>query len=148
MTANFFDCVTILKFGKAKPVKRTLQHKKQQTLGMLMQNNQYLVGHLDEVIATLLLIFPEMGGYGKYLKDSNNKLISLRKGDVKLLEKLLGSYCNNRYIKTKIRTDHDKIYTIFRGLNVAEDGAKYEFFTIISSDSLLVDQNNYYLQDN
>ena len=29
---------------------------------------------------------------------------------------------HNRYVKTKIRTYGDKVYTSFRGLNVPEDG--------------------------
>ena len=43
-----------------------------------------------------------------------------------------------RYIKTKIRTYGDKIYTDVRDLNVPEVDVKCECFTIISIDSLLV----------
>ena len=32
---------------------------------------------------------------------------------------------DDRYIKTKIRTYSDKVYTNFRGLNVPEDDIKY-----------------------
>ena len=53
---------------------------------------------------------------------------------------------DDRYIKTKIRTYGDKVYTTFRGLNVPENGAECEIFTIISIDSLLVYENKYYLQ--
>ena len=86
----------------------------------------------------------------------NNKLMSLRIDDNKLSEKYkiiwrkiedlknvslntLPVY-GDRYIKTKIRTYGDKMYTNFSGLNVPED------FTIISIDSLLICENKYYLQ--
>ena len=38
----------------------------------------------------------------------------------------------SRYIKTKIRTYGDKVYTNFRGLNVPEDNIECESFTVIS----------------
>ena len=50
------------------------------------------------------------------------------------------------YIKSKIRTYGDKVYTNFRGLNVPEDDKECESFTVISIDSLLVYENKYYLQ--
>ena len=50
---------------------------------------------------------------------------------------------DNRYIKTKIRTYSDKVYTNFCGLNVPENDIKCESFTVISIDSLLVYENNY-----
>ena len=53
---------------------------------------------------------------------------------------------DDRYIKTKIRTYGDKVYTNFRGLNVSEDYTECESFTVISNDSLLVYENKYYLQ--
>ena len=53
---------------------------------------------------------------------------------------------DDRYIKTKIRTYGDKVYTNFRGLNVSEDCTECESFTVISNDSLLVYENKYYLQ--
>ena len=51
-----------------------------------------------------------------------------------------------RYIKTKIRTFSDKIYTNVCGLNVPEDDMECESFTIISIDSLLVYNKKNYLQ--
>ena len=48
-----------------------------------------------------------------------------------------------KYIKDKIRTYCDKVYTNFHGLNVPEDGAECWSFTI---GSLLVFENRYYLQ--
>ena len=43
--------------------------------------------------------------------------------------------CDNRYIKTKIRTYDVKAYTHFCYLNVAEDGVEHESVTVISVDS-------------
>ena len=53
---------------------------------------------------------------------------------------------DDRYIKRKIRTYGDKVYTNFRGLNVSEDDTDFESFTFIFIDSLLVYENKYYLQ--
>ena len=53
---------------------------------------------------------------------------------------------DDRYMKTKIRTFNDKVYTNFHGLNVPEDDTECESFTAISIDSLLVFENKYYLQ--
>ena len=52
----------------------------------------------------------------------------------------------NRYIKTKIRTYGDKVYTNFRGLNVSEDNIEFESFTVISIYSLIVYKKKYYIQ--
>ena len=51
----------------------------------------------------------------------------------------------DRYIKTKIRTYGDKVYTNFHDLNVPEDGVECESFTIISVNFLLFYENKYYL---
>ena len=45
---------------------------------------------------------------------------------------------DGRYIKTKIRTYSDKVYTNFHSLNVPEDDVECESFTVISIYSLLV----------
>ena len=42
----------------------------------------------------------------------------------------------NKCIGTKIRTYGDKVFTIFPGLNVPEDGEECESFAIISIDCL------------
>ena len=52
----------------------------------------------------------------------------------------------DRYIKTKLITYGDKVYTNFHGLNVPQDGAECKSFTVISIDSLLVYENKYYVQ--
>ena len=53
---------------------------------------------------------------------------------------------DNRYIKTKITTYGNKIYTNFLGLNVPKDDTECESFTVITIDSLLVCKNKYYLE--
>ena len=104
-----------------------------------------------------------MSRYAKIFKfKGDNKLISFRKNDEKLLKNIrkiwnktedlknielnaLPVY-ENRYIKTKIRTYDDKVYTNFRDLNLPEDDIECESFTVISIDSLFVYDEKYYLQ--
>ena len=128
-------------------------------------NSKYFTGYSHTDIRPLVLIMPKMKGYVKAFKhgdkDKNNKLMSFCIDDEKLLEKheaiwtkiedlknlelhALPVY-DDRYIKTKIRKYGDKVYTNFCGLNVPEDNIEYESFTVISTDSLLVYENKYYL---
>ena len=108
-----------------------------------------------------------MSGYVKALKDKDgdkdkiNKLMSSRIDDDNLLEKYKANWTkiedlknielnalaayDDRYIKTKIKTYDDEVYTNFRGLNVPEDGVVCESFTVISIDSLLVYDNKFNL---
>ena len=85
--------------------------------------------------------------------------MSACKDDDKLLEKYktisnkirdLKNNKNNivdsRYVKSKIRTYGEKVYTNFLGLNMLEDGVKWESFTIISIVSFLIYENKYYLK--
>ena len=53
---------------------------------------------------------------------------------------------DHRYIKTKIRTYQDKVYTNFRCLNVPEDDIECESFTVTFINSLLIYDEKYYLQ--
>ena len=82
----------------------------------------------------------------------NKKLIEKYKAiwtkieDFKNIESNAIPVYDDKYIKTKIRTYGDKVYTNFRGLNVPEDDIECKSFTAISIDSLLVYQNKYYLQ--
>ena len=92
--------------------------------------------------------------------DKNNKLMSFGTDDEKLLEKYKAIWTkiedfkkiklnallpyDDRYIKTKIRTYGDKVYVC--GLNMSEDDLELEAFTVISIDSLLVYDIEYYLQ--
>ena len=84
---------------------------------------------------------PKMSGYVKIFKvtdgnkDENNKLMSFCIDDEKLLEKykttLTEDFKNikfntlpvydERYIKTKLKTYSNKVYTNFHSLNVPED---------------------------
>ena len=50
-------------------------------------NSKYLIGFLDKDIRPLVLIMPKMSGYVKTFKveDKNNKLMSFRIDDEKLL---------------------------------------------------------------
>ena len=123
-----------------------------------------MIGYSDKTIRPLVLIMPKMSGYVKTfkVKEGNNKLMSFRIDDEKLLEKYKAIRIkiedlkniklsalpvhDDRYIKTKIRTFGDKVYTNFRGLNVPEDDKECEYFTVISIDFLLVYDTKYYLQ--
>ena len=53
---------------------------------------------------------------------------------------------DDRYIKAKIITYGNKLFTNFRGLHVTKDDIKCKFFTVIATESLLVYQSKYYLQ--
>ena len=55
-------------------------------------------------------------------------------------------FYHDTYIKTKIGTYDDKVYTKFRGLNVPEYVMEYKSFIVISIDTLLVHKNKYYLE--
>ena len=52
---------------------------------------------------------------------------------------------DDRHIKTKIRTYHNKISTNCHGLNMPEDDGECESFTVIAIDPLLEYKNKYYL---
>ena len=86
--------------------------------------------------------------------------MSFRIDDKKLLEKYKASWTKienlknielnvlpvDRYIKTKIRTFGDKVYTDFRGLNMPQDDIECGSFTVIFIDSFTVYEKKYYLQ--
>ena len=119
-----------------------------------------MIGYFDEDIRPLILILPKISGYVKKF-EVINKFMSFRINDETLSEKYksistkieglknielnaLPIY-DDRYMKTKIRTYGDKIYTNFPGLNVPDD-IECKSFTVISTDSLFVYENKYYLQ--
>ena len=124
-------------------------------------NSKYLIGCLDKVIAPLVLVLPKMCGYVKTfkVKDKNNKLMPFRINDEKLLEKYKTNWTkienlkknklnalpvyDDSYMKTKIKTYGDEVYTTFRGLNIPEDDIGCESFTVVSINSLLVHENKY-----
>ena len=108
------------------------------------------------------MIMLKMNGYVKRFKveegdiDKGNKLMSYCIDDEKLFEKDEAIWIKielnvlpvffDIYIKTKIRTYGDKVYTNFRGLILAEDDIEWKSFKVISIDSLLVYDKEYYLQ--
>ena len=65
--------------------------------------------------------------------------------DLKNLELNALPIYDDRYIKTKIRTHGDKVYTNYRALNVPEYDIECESLIVISIDSLLVYDSKYYL---
>ena len=109
-----------------------------------------------------------MSGYAKTFKvkeggkDKSNKLMPFSIDDEKLLRKHKAIWTeiedlenielnalpvyDGRYIKTKTRTCGTNVYSKFRGLNVPEHDIECESFTVISTNSLLVYENKYYLQ--
>ena len=128
-------------------------------------NSKYLIGKkFDKAIRPLASIMPKMNGYVKTFKVENkiNKLMSFRIDDEKLLEKYKAIWTkiedlknielaalpvyDVRYIKTKIRTSGDKVYTNFRLFNVPEDDTECETFTFIFIYSLPVFDEKYCLQ--
>ena len=76
------------------------------------------------------------------------KVIWAKIEDLKNIELNALPVYDNRYIKNKIRTYDDKVYTNLRGLNVPEDDMECETFTVISIYSLLVYDKKYYLKVN
>ena len=95
-------------------------------------NYRYLVGYLDEAIRPLVLIILKLSGYVKTFeikdgdKDEKNELMYCNINDEKLLEKYKAVRTNiedielnalpiydDRYIKTKLRTYGDNVYTNF-----------------------------------
>ena len=89
------------------------------------------------------------------VKERNNKLMPFCIDDEKLLEmykavqtkiedfkniklNTLPVY-DNRYIKTKIRTFDDKVYTNFCGLIVPGDDIECESFAVVSVASIFVE---------
>ena len=104
-------------------------------------NSKYLIRYLDKTIRPLVLIMPKMSGCVKTfgVKLGNDKLISFRIDDDKLLEKYKAIWTeienfrnielnalpvyDDRYIETKMRnfSDKEQFYKNFRDLNVPED---------------------------
>ena len=127
-------------------------------------NSKYLIGYLDKDIRPLVSIMPKMSGYVKTfkVKEKSNELMSFHIADDKLSQKYKTLWTKiedlknielnvlpvyyDRYIKTKIRTYGDKFYANYCASNVLKDDTESDSFTVISFDSSLVYENNYYLQ--
>ena len=56
------------------------------------------------------------------------KTISTKIEDLKNIELDTLPVCDDRYLKTKIRTYGDEVYTNFRGFNATEKGIECKFF--------------------
>ena len=70
------------------------------------------------------------------------KTIQTKIKDLKIIELNALPVYTDRYLKIKIRTHGDKVYTNFCSY-VPEDDTKCESFTVISIDPLLVSKNKY-----
>ena len=97
----------MLRFGKTKIAKEKFYAAKKpikiwdvnveniviSKLVKTKTNSKYCIGYLDKTMRPLVLIMPKMSGYVKTFKvkegdkDKNNKLMSFRIDDEKLLEK-------------------------------------------------------------
>ena len=106
-------------------------------------NSKYLIEYLGKAARPLVLVIPKMSGYVKTFKvkdgdkDKNNKLMSFRIDDEKLVEKCKAIWTeiedlksielnalplyDDPQIKIKIRRCGDKVYANFHSLNVPED---------------------------
>ena len=105
-----------------------------------------------------------MSGYVRKFNDrsKNKKLMCFCMVDDKLLEKYKTIWskiedlqnielnalpiCDDIYIKSKMRTYDDKVYTNFHYLNLPEFGVECESVTVVSIGFLLFCENKYYLQ--
>ena len=56
------------------------------------------------------------------------KTISTKIEDLKNIELDTLPVCDDRYLKTKIRTYGDEVYTTFCGFNATENGIECKFF--------------------
>ena len=72
------------------------------------------------------------------VQDSLDKIENLKNIELNTLP-----VCNDRYKKTKVKTNGHKVYINFRALNVPEHSAECESFTIISIRFNY--ENKYYL---
>ena len=70
------------------------------------------------------------------------KAIWTKNEDLKSIELNALPIYDDRYIKTKIGTYGDKVYSNFCSLNVPEDDIGCDSFIIISSDSYLITKTN------
>ena len=127
-------------------------------------NYKYLIRYLDKVIRLIVFILLKMIGYVKTFKfkDENNKLMSLHKNREKQLERYKAIWTkiedltsvklidlpvyDETYMKNKIKTYFDKVYTNFCGLHLPVDDIECESFTVISNDFLILYENKYFLQ--
>ena len=131
-------------------------------------NSKYLIGDSGKAIRPLVLIMPKISGCLKAFKvkdgdkNKNYKLIPFGIDDEKLLKNCKAIWTkiedlkniepnalpanHDRYVKPKIRTYGDKVYTNFCSLQVPKNDIDCVSFRVIFIDSLLVYEKKYYLQ--
>ena len=95
-------------------------------------NFKYLIAYLDKVVRPSVLVLSKISEYVKKfkVKDKNNNLMSFHIDDESIRIKYKAIWIklkiwwkikidDDRYIKNKIKTYSDKVYTDFRGLTVS-----------------------------
>ena len=116
----------------------------------------------DDVIRPLFAKLPQMIGYVKrfdsnkkmYFKASDNKLL---KEYTKIWDKVSNLMNikfdsepvdgdNDKYIKTKIKLNGDKINKNFQGKKIPKENASYKCLSLIMLDSVIRANKNYYPQ--
>ena len=126
-------------------------------------SSKYFIGYKDgDVIRPLCIILPQMIGYVKHF-DSNNTMFS-KVSDNKLLKKykkiwgkttnLLGIKFDSqpvygdgdRYIKTKIKMNGDRVNTDFQGKKVPKENDSYKCLSLIMLDSVIRANKKFYPQ--
>ena len=95
----------------------------------------------DDVIRPLCIKLPQMIGYAKHF--DNNKTMSFKVGDNKLLWEKISNLINmefdsdpvygdtDKYIKTKIKMYEDRVNTNFQGKKVPKENASYKCSSLI-----------------
>ena len=121
---------------------------------------KFLIEHLDGVVRPLILIMPKMSGYVKTF--DGNKLMSFRVDGDNPVEKYKNIWRKigelkgfgltallihgDKYIKTKIKTNDQKINADIYDLGVPEDGVDCNCMTIISINFLFIYNKKRYMQ--
>ena len=115
---------------------------------------KYFLGYNDaDIIIPLCIKLPQMIAYVKNF--DNSKIMSLKADDNKLLKKynkiwkIISNLLNiefdsepaygdnDKYIKTKIKKDEDRINTNFQGEEVPEEDASYKCLSLIVLESVI-----------
>ena len=123
---------------------------------------EYFIGYLhdDDVIRPLCINLPQMSGYIKYF-DNGGKNMSFKMEDesvylkwTEIWNKIKGllnvklhsqPICDDKYIKTKVRTFNNTTNTLFSGNEIPKERNHYICITATCIDSvLIVDKKNYH----
>ena len=125
--------------------------------------NKYFIGYSDNnEIKPICIRLPQMIGYAKYFDD--NKTMSFKVTDKQLLKKynkiwkkveeLLNVKFeskpvysdDDKYIKTQIKSDRDKVNTNFQGKKVPKENSSYECLSVIILKCIICVNKKYYPQ--